>query len=539
MRSVGVWFLVCGLAFVIVTVVTGGPDGSAAVRGGSLASVQAVGPRGALSAPVASAPEPEPTPSAAVAEKDTPVGRQVTWLVAASHRIPLPDSEIEQHLSPAVLASLSPAQFNEALAEVGGTTGFTLQRYQETSNVVAQILFSSDTGTWQGGISVDSSGLINGINFVPAPPTPTSWGDLDRRLSALAPRASMLAARLDESSGSCQRLHALAGDAVHPLGSAFKLYVLAALAQAVQDRRATWSTPLAIREDWKSLPTGQFQDLPAGTSMPLQSYADNMISISDNTAADHLIHRLGKGSVEDQLALSKIGDPNRNLPFLTTREFFQLKLSNHPALLNSYVALPQSARAAFLADSVDPLPLPSLEQAAAWTTPRGIDSVEWFASPTDICRAFGGLAQQSASASGQGIAKALSINDGGLLLDPATWSTTWFKGGSEPGVLTLNYLARQNGGATYVVSVMLSDPTAALPEASIITELMAVVRGGFALAIGDGGSAPAGPASPATGRAQGFSAGVLQNPARDLAATPAARTDRPAAPERPLTPRLP
>jgi hypothetical protein len=68
-------------------------------------------------------------------------------------------------------------------------------------------------------------------------------------------------------------------------------------------------------------------------------------------------------------------------------------------------------------------------------------------------------------------------------LDPADWRTTWFKGGAEPGVLTLNYLARTTAGATYVVSAMLSDPAAPIPDTAA-GELQALVRGGFALAAG-------------------------------------------------------
>ena len=44
------------------------------------------------------------------------------------------------------------------------------------------------------------------------------------------------------------------------------------------------------------------------------------------------------------------------------------------------------------------------------------------------------------------MASTLQINDGGVGLDPGQWPTVWYKGGSETGVLTLNYLARTSGG---------------------------------------------------------------------------------------------
>jgi hypothetical protein len=78
--------------------------------------------------------------------------------------------------------------------------------------------------------------------------------------------------------------------------------------------------------------------------------------------------------------------------------------------------------------------------------------------------------------------QALSLNDGLLWLDPENWSQTWFKGGSEVGVLTYSYLAR-TGDETFVVSAMVSDPSAEVAE-SAGSELRALIRGAFALAAG-------------------------------------------------------
>jgi hypothetical protein len=74
----------------------------------------------------------------------------------------------------------------------------------------------------------------------------------------------------------------------------------------------------------------------------------------------------------------------------------------------------------------------------------------------------------------------LSADNGGLGLDPAQWPTVWYKGGSEPGVLTLGYLATNSKGQTFVVVAMLSDPATALPP-SAKAGLMAIVQGAFHL----------------------------------------------------------
>ena len=45
-----------------------------------------------------------------------------------------------------------------------------------------------------------------------------------------------------------------------------------------------------------------------------------------------------------------------------------------------------------------------------------------------------------------------------------TWPRIWFKGGSEPGVLTLGYLARDHAGGTFVVIVLTEDQAQPVQE---------------------------------------------------------------------------
>jgi hypothetical protein len=113
-------------------------------------------------------------------------------------------------------------------------------------------------------------------------------------------------------------------------------------------------------------------------------------------------------------------------------------------------------------------------------SPASLQTLEWFASPDDLCRAFAGLQQLAAQPALAPIGPILSANDGGLGLDPAQWPTVWFKGGSEPGVLTLGYLATDSKGQTFVVIAMLSDPSAA-PPPSATAGLLAIVQGAFGL----------------------------------------------------------
>lgn len=123
------------------------------------------------------------------------------------------------------------------------------------------------------------------------------------------------------------------------------------------------------------------------------------------------------------------------------------------------------------------MPLSRIQES---TAPRDIDSLEWFASADDICRIFAGLSGLSANPNLTPVATALSINDGGLGLDTATWPTVWFKGGSEPGVSTMGYLARDSQGRTFVVSALASNPRVRLDGAST-WEFHALIRSAFNL----------------------------------------------------------
>jgi len=212
--------------------------------------------------------------------------------------------------------------------------------------------------------------------------------------------------------------------------------VLDALGHAVASGKVRWNQPLTVTAQLKSLPAGELQNEPDGTQISVLDTAAKMISISDNTAADMLINLVGRSAVEAALTATGMARPALDRPFLTTREILTLKLDRWPVLANRYIAANEPGRRALLASTVDPAPLPAVAAAGAWTTPRDINSLEYLASASDICRAYTSLAALARRPGLSPIGQVLSLNDGGLQLDPAQWKATWFKGGSEPGVLT-------------------------------------------------------------------------------------------------------
>ena len=172
-------------------------------------------------------------------------------------------------------------------------------------------------------------------------------------MRAVAPQVRLLVANV--TSGSCQPVHGIAPATAAPLGSAFKLYVLDTLGNAIESGKASWDQSLTITARLKSLPSGELQTEPDGTRISVRDTAAKMISISDNTAANMLIYLVGRPAVEAALTTTGMADPARDRPFLT-RELFILKLDQWPTLAEHYVAADRGGGRALLATVIDRAP---------------------------------------------------------------------------------------------------------------------------------------------------------------------------------------
>ena len=423
------------------------------------------------------------TAKSAAALPATPPGAQARWLLGAIAHQPIPAAAITAHFGQAFLGKIPPAQLTATLAQVKSLRLDSV--LASTSEFVT--LAVTDNGQPQIVLlNVDAHGLIDGLRLTaepsqPALTVPATWAAVDKQVQQAAPQVRLLVARI--AGGACQTVHAVDATTPAPLGSAFKLYVLDALARAIAEGTVSWDQRLTLTSQLTSLPSGELSTEPAGTQVTVLQAAQDMISSSDNTAADLLLTLLGRTAVEAAATATGMANPALDTPFLTTRELFVLKLDDWPSLANRYLALSAAGRQALLTSTVDRVPLSALHVTAptGWTGPRDIAAIEWFASPADICRVYASLAALSRQPGLAPVASILEINNGGLSLDPAHWSSTWFKGGSEPGVLTLNYLATTSTGQSYVVSVLAANPTAPIP-ATAAAQLMGAIKGAFTLA---------------------------------------------------------
>lgn len=416
--------------------------------------------------------------SAALAPPDTAVGRQLAWVLGALNERGgnVSEAELREHFSEPFLAAVAPEQLASVLASLAASGApFALVTISESpAGAALEALVDSRDGPGIIDIQVEpGSGLITALLFEPAPDLqsgrPSSWDEVDSSVAGLAPRTNYLVAKVD--GDTCAPLHGSRSDDRLAIGSAFKLYVLAELQRQIAMGQLGWQSTLVIHDALKSLPSGQLQDLPDGTELSVQDVATNMISISDNTAADHLIDRLGREDVEAEQSRVGHGAPELNIPFLSTREFFSFKLNASAADVASYLAADIPARRALLASLTQQALSPAA--AASWTMPRFVDQLEWFASASDLCHVMAALDTAADRAGLAPLHDVLSKNPG-LPLDPSVFPYIAYKGGSEPGVLQLAWLVHHRDGARYFVSLAANDTEAGIDQTAALRTALGV-----------------------------------------------------------------
>jgi len=348
-----------------------------------------------------------------------PLARRVSEIAARFVAEP-PASDSLFH--PSFLAQVPTAQLAGIFQQFHAQCGAVVRTVQTSSRGAdyGEYRFETEKGmTFPAKIGIESGApyRIHTLWFGLPQAVTTSPDEIIAKLKALHGRTSLAVFRL-EGAGP-RLLHGLLPDAPMAIGSTFKLYILGALAQEAAAGRVPWERVVRLEDGLKSLPSGVLQSWPAGTPLTVQTLASGMISISDNTAADHLLHLLGRPAVEAAQRAMGHATPERNVPFLATHEMFQLKAKGHA------------------------------------------DRLEWFASTADLCRAMDWLRTRTEGESNRRAAPAraiLAINPG-IEFDRKAWTYVGYKGGGEPGVLNMTWLLGRRDGAWFAVSASWNDET--------------------------------------------------------------------------------
>jgi beta-lactamase class A len=228
--------------------------------------------------------------------------------------------------------------------------------------------------------------------------------------------------------------------------SGFKLAVLATLADEIKAGTLKWDQVVPLDAHDISLTPGVLQDFPAGSPVTVHTLAALMTAQSDNTATDQLIDIVGRDKVAKKLGTGFV---------LKTTEFYKLK--GDPARQLRYIDADDAGRQQMTTELAS-APLPAPADVMAPLT----DKLEWYLSPTDLCRLMAEVAGLDV----------MSINPGVARRDD--WDHVGFKSGSEVGVASLTSALADHDGNRYCVTVTVNDHKA-LDENRITSVYTALV----------------------------------------------------------------
>jgi hypothetical protein len=366
----------------------------------------------------------------------------------------------DEYFTPGFKAAIPREKLAPIIGEfsAAGVTG--VEKVDQTSPWEATVTIGLREAVAMLKITVDPAAphqvsglLITGSQLRDSAKAPASPEAAMAELKTLRGSAGFAIARL--GAGKPQLIQGYNADKPYAIGSAFKLVILSELVRETNAGERKWDDLVTL--DGIPLPGGGYTMKPKGTQVPLRELATQMISISDNSATDILLHTLGREKVEAMMPVLGIADPARNRPFMGTLEIFKLK--GVAGLADRYLALDEAGRRALLAGEVAGIPN-ILIDATSFTKkiPKLIDTFEWFESPNDLVRVLDWLRRNTEGPAGADARAVLSKNPGLAPDARARWQWVGYKGGSEPGVMNMSYLLQAKTGDWYVVTASWNDP---------------------------------------------------------------------------------
>lgn len=417
------------------------------------------------------APSSEATAGSTIASgASDDLDTQIEWFVRAANGALVDEAVYEERFVEGFRRAVSFEEFESGLASLTEVPGdWLIVNVDRETDARGSVLVVAGDEQARISIEVDPAdgGRIGGLLIQPAnlPSTPADFEEAYALIESEG-TARMLVASVDGTT--CQPSFERKADEPAPLGSVFKLYVLGALANAIEAGDVSWDDEIIIRDELKSIPSGILQDEPDGTVRSVEEVAALMISISDNTATDHLIDYLGRETIEAQLSALGASDPSLNTPFLTTRELAALKVGPASGLRDRYLAADEDGRRDILDQisdiSVADLPVEDLRD------PVDPHRLEWFASPNDICTLMAMLWDMGTEPGLEPIRRIL-VENPGIAAETGLWEQVAFKGGSEPGLAVVAWLTETAAGERFFVTGSVVNETEAIDELAVILAL--------------------------------------------------------------------
>jgi beta-lactamase class A len=297
-------------------------------------------------------------------------------------------------------------------------------------------------------LRTNDAGLVDRFAVNLTKPRVARWQDVDAELTKSGARYSYAASKVND--GTCTTVAGSNVDESLPLASIFKLYVLLAVADAVNAGTLNWTDRLTITKEAKAVGSAGFDELQPGARVSVREAAQQMISASDNMATDLLIDRLGPGAVERALAAAHHHDPAAMTPFPTAHELFSVGWGK-PDVREQWKQASPQVRAQLLEQTNSRPYEPDPERTHTPASPYG---AEWYGTAADICRVHAAL-QAAAMGPAAPVRDILSAIPG-IELDKSKWPYIAAKGGNLPGDLTFSWYAEDRTGQPWVVSFQLN-----------------------------------------------------------------------------------
>lgn len=305
-------------------------------------------------------------------------------------------------------------------------------------------------------VQLGVSGFGGSVMF-PVDQTLTMDQAADKVLT-LSTAGAMVVARA-RPDGTCTTLTGRNETAARATGSVFKNWVVGGVAQGIMAGTLSPTENLTMTSGLLA-PGGVINAEPVNTVFPLNELTTLMQGISDNTATDMLLNRVGRATVESRvLAWGMPAPPASNalLPFMGISQNFHLFRSFPLATAQNWLTLTEAQQETFFTGSI----LPLGNTFGPFFHADLLTQVTWRASPIDICRAYAGL--RFGTFAGSDAFRVVDRAMSASAAQPnvrAEWDRVWYKGGSLASsalgthVLVHTWLLEDAGRDPYIVVVM-------------------------------------------------------------------------------------
>ncbi|PKL50760.1 MAG: hypothetical protein CVV42_01795 [Candidatus Riflebacteria bacterium HGW-Riflebacteria-2] len=302
-----------------------------------------------------------------------------------------------------------------------------LGKYKEARSADNGYRLIFEKGEADSKIKIDADNKISTLWFGAPEFTSDTFEAVTSELKKLAGEISVCLERRDPLKADKEEILIINPDKPLGCGSAFKLYLLKALDDSIKKGERAWADVVELREDWRSFPSGLLQEWPAGSRHTLETLAGLMISLSDNTATDHIYNLIGVDKLRGYFPASCV-DLYNTSQVLKLKFFF-------PADAQKYLKADAAGKKAVLAamDAIKPSEIASLSAIYQLNEPILVEEIEWFISTRNLCDVIYSLRDNHL----------IRINPATGLVNKKDWHIAGFKGGSEPGVLNYTWLLQK------------------------------------------------------------------------------------------------